>query len=204
MQVSKASILSLAQSFMIDGTFSRVITKDDIPKKFREQFRASCWTASCMGFPFLQLRFGYADYYFRLSTKISTPPKLIMEKHGFLISFKDLIVNFNVSNSENNKRLLKLVITASFSVKPSMTHDRLHWTLEKKDFKFTETKSYIGVVPGIGLIANMALAWAIVPKLNSLGNEGFQLPLGPCWKMKNSHLDMLSQGFIAASDFNFG
>ena len=203
-QVTKATFLSLINSFLTNGSYSYEFTREKFPEH-RPLFDASCWSPTCIGFVFWKLKFGYGGYHIDIKVTVARAPKIAFKEEGIYVKFEDIQVYLTLRKRDLTEKLARFHLTwlflADFSLSP---RGKLRWKISNKGFNVEKVESYKGDVPDVSPLVNLALDYLVVPDVNDMGKIGKVVLPESCWDINNSTLDVLNGSVLAGTDVVFG
>lgn len=207
MQVSMASLYSVLRSLVTKAPLKTTLSADDFEGPLKDQFKASCWSPTCLGFPFVQLKVGYSGYYISVEVELSKTPQIAVRPDGIVVRVNDLSVTLNATKNGTTFPLATFYLTSTFLAQLQLSPaGRFHWSIEKKDYRIVRTESHIGMVPSgmLEFVTESTFESIALPKLNDMGKVGWRIPLPSCLSFINSDLTLKLAGITVQSDLKIG
>ena len=185
------------------------LTKDDLPEKQRGILNTTCtniFTNPCIGGLIPQIAKAYPNTTVKIQMDVTQAPTIHVTPSGINGKWVG-DVNFLTYDDEKKRdvSLIQCDVTVTFNLTVAMKG--MNITTNIKEFKtdLVVKSSTVGKIDSekLTVVLNTAIQWFVLPKLNEIGETGFQLPNISDVEFVNPQLRMLDGSLFITVDLKY-
>jgi len=197
---------------------SYIVTKNDVPKNFRNFFATDCPSGTCVGTLFPELASSYPNSFIEFNMKTTVRPTLATSVNSIIVTFKGQIdvvvrksdgiaddIDIEVRKPGNAVTLLSLRVTVTCALTAGIRGNYITGTVTKFSPSITVITSKINDIPEDSL--NQLLEYVsnafIVPKLNEVGGKGIAIPSLDHVVLVGPSLSFIKGAIVIATDVRY-